>query len=249
MIAYRLHNDPGTAEVITRVRTGDIGDPRIFVSSFTQPLQENNHRALHGYDGGPMPDMGVYPLNAVRSLYGDEPIEVCALGTKTPGSQMKMEHDTVSVTLKFPNDRVAQFTVGYTQEGDDGFKVTGTKGLIDVHPSYFFGPSVSINYTAKIEGKVETKKFNPYDQFAGETDYFSNCILNNLDPEADGEEGWLDVRVVVAVKKSLETGQSIKLEPYKRTKSISSDQVRKINYGFGRPQEFIGRDSDNPGKR
>ena len=48
MIAYRLHHEPGTLDVIDRVRKGDFGDPRIFSSVFTQNLKPENHRAKQG---------------------------------------------------------------------------------------------------------------------------------------------------------------------------------------------------------
>lgn len=48
MIAYRLHHEPGTLEIIHRVRKGDFGDPRIFSSVFTQLLKPENHRAKQG---------------------------------------------------------------------------------------------------------------------------------------------------------------------------------------------------------
>ena len=48
MIAYRLHHEPGTLDVIDRVRKGDFGDARIFSSVFTQDLQPDNHRAKQG---------------------------------------------------------------------------------------------------------------------------------------------------------------------------------------------------------
>ena len=48
MIAYRLHCDPGNLDVLERVRKGDFGDPRIFISMHTQLLRPDNHRAKHG---------------------------------------------------------------------------------------------------------------------------------------------------------------------------------------------------------
>jgi predicted dehydrogenase len=48
MIAYRLHHEPGTLDVIDRVRRGDFGDPRIFSSVFTQDIKPENHRAKQG---------------------------------------------------------------------------------------------------------------------------------------------------------------------------------------------------------
>ena len=73
--------------------------------------------------------MGPYPINAVRNIFGLEPTEVTAIGFKTPGREyLKMEYDTINVTLRFPGERVAQFTVGYACVGTEGYKVVGTTG-------------------------------------------------------------------------------------------------------------------------
>ncbi|CAF1171779.1 unnamed protein product [Rotaria sordida] len=248
MIAYRLHHEPGTLDIIERVRKGDIGDPRIFSSVFTQNLKPENHRAKQGFDAGPIPDMGVYPLNAVRNIFGLEPIEVTAIGFKTPGHEfLQMEHDTISVTLRFPGDRMAQFVVGYAGATGESYKIVGTKGDIDVNPAYTWANNgINIAYKIKINGKEDSKSFPETDHFGGETEYLSECILNNCDPESDGEEGLLDVRVVIAIKKSLEgNGKTIKLEPYDRKKRPTLDLAKKLPLAKT-PTTFIGRDSQQP---
>jgi hypothetical protein len=119
-------------------------------------------------------------------------------------------------------------------------------GDIDVNPSYGFGSGVKITYKTKINGKEDSKTFPETDHFGGETEYFSECILNNVDPEADGEEGLLDVRVVVAVKESLKgNGKTIKLDEKQRSKRPTLDQVKKLSLAKA-PKNFIGRDSQKP---
>ena len=100
MIAYRLHCEPATVELVGKLRAGAIGEPRLFTSSFSQLTKTSNHRAQHGYWAGPVVDMGPYPLNAVRNLFGGEPLEVSAMGVNTPGRDINT-YDTVSVTLRF----------------------------------------------------------------------------------------------------------------------------------------------------
>jgi len=75
--------------------------------------------------------LGVYPINAVRNIFGLEPTEVTAIGFKTPGHEfLQMEHDTISATLRFPGDRVAQFIVSYAAAPTQGYKVVGTTGRL-----------------------------------------------------------------------------------------------------------------------
>ncbi|GEO96827.1 Gfo/Idh/MocA family protein [Kocuria turfanensis] len=228
MVAYRLHHEPGTLELITRVRDEAlVGEPRLFTAVFAQDIDEANHRGHSGFWGGPIPDMGSYPLNAVRNLFAAEPVEVHAMGVRTPGRGFDFD-DTVAVTLRFPGERLAQFTISYATEATEQFTVVGTGGALAAQPCFGFGPEVGISYTVTRDGRTETRTHDPVEQFAGQTDYFSACILTGAAPEADGEEGLLDIRVHEAVLASLETGLPVRLEPADRAVRPSADQVRTL---------------------
>jgi len=164
MIAYRLHCEPGTIDLLERVRNGELGDLRIFNSVFTQLLKPDNHRAQNGFAAGPIPDMGVYCINAARNIFGMEPVSVSALGYRTSGADFNCD-DTVSVTMQFPGDRIATFLVSYTAQCLNMFSVVGTEGNIVCNPSYMFGKGLSIAYTEQL-GKDEpkTKNFPETDQ-------------------------------------------------------------------------------------
>jgi len=245
MIAYRLHCEPGTLTVIDRVRKGDLGETKIFSSVFSQPLKSDNHRAKHGFEAGPIPDMGPYCINAARNLFGTEPVEITASGFKTR-SDLKLEHDTISVLMRFPEDKVAQFTCSYSPDACEYYTIVGTKGYLTVSPAFLFGPGMKIAYKGKIDGKEESKTFNEVDHFGGETEYFSDCIINNTPVEPNGEEGIMDVRIICAIKKALETGQPQRLAPIHRTtKRATLEQIKEKKQSTP-PKEFIGRDAQEP---
>ncbi|KAL0483679.1 dihydrodiol dehydrogenase DHDH [Acrasis kona] len=246
MIAYRLHFEPATLELQRKCREGDFGDLRFFSSIFSQPLDTDNHRAKYDYWAGPVPDMGTYPINAVRNVFNSEPIEVSATGIRTPDRGFEGDFDDiVQVTLKFPGERIAQFVVSYTGESSERYQVVGTKGMADMKPCYFFGPGVKLKYTTSIDKKEETFEHENTDQFSGETHYFSECIIQNIQPECDGEEGLLDVRIMEAVKKALETGEKQKLAPLQRLRTTQESQARKFPQ-VTPPKHMIGKDSDKP---
>lgn len=228
MVAYRLHQEPGTVEMIEKVRDQKaIGDPRYFSSVFSQDIAEENHRGHSGYWGGPIPDMGTYPLNAVRHLFDSEPLAVHAVGVRTPGREFNFD-DTVAVTLRFPGERVAQFTISYASEAADRFTIAGTEGEIVAEPCFGFGPDTGISYTLTRGGSSENFAHDPVEQFGGQIQYFVDCVRNGVQPEASGEEGLLDTRVHEAVLCSLETGEVVTLEPYERDRRITSEQVRRV---------------------
>ncbi|PYB78206.1 glucose-fructose oxidoreductase [Pseudomonas sp. LB-090624] len=212
MIAYRLHCEPGTLDMIERVHAGNFGEPRLFTSTFTQRVKASNHRAQSGFAAGPVADMGPYPLNMVRQLFNAEPIEVTAVGVHSPGSTLDT-WDTVTVSLRFADERLAQFTVSYTLPDTERFQLLGTQGEIEASPCFGYGEGVAISYRATIDGETRIHVNPVVDQFAGETAYFSDCILRNEAPEPDGDEGWRDVRVIAAIQRALETGQPQRLAP------------------------------------
>jgi len=209
MVAYRLHFEPITLEILERIRAGKIGTLRAFTSTFTQHVAASNHRAKNGFWAGPVADMGPYPINAVRNIFAAEPVEVFAAGTK--GEEAFNFHDTVAVTLRFEGDRIANFTVSYATEPIGEYTVAGTSGWIQANPAYTFHDAIAMK--SSVNEKEDAKEGKRTDQFGGETKYFSDCILEGRMPEPDGDEGLRDVRVIAAIEESLRTGAVVKLPP------------------------------------
>ena len=225
MVAYRLHFEPGTLKALEIVRSGKLGKIRYFNSSFSQLVNRENHRAKHGFWAGPVPDMGPYPINMVRTLFGAEPIEVFATGVNT--SEEFNFDDTVAVTLKFTDRRLASFVVSYAGQDLDDFRIVGDLGSLYSDPAY--GMPGGMKHVVKIDTDESKESFVKTDQFGGELKYFSECVLEGKDPEPDGEEGLLDVRVLVAAEQSLKTGMPVKLQPYTRSRRAVGDQVQELS--------------------
>lgn len=228
MVAYRMHHEPAMLKAFETAHSGKLGHLRYFNSSFSQPVNYQNHRAKNGYWAGPVPDMGPYPINTARNFFGAEPIEVSAIGTRTEPERFRDFDDQVAVSLRFPGGQLATMLLSYSGSDLDDYRIVGTLG--DLYSSPAFGMAGGFKHTVTIgETKKKTEEsFKPTDQFGGELKYFSDCIVNDRQPEADGEEGMLDIRVIAAVQRSLETGQPEKLEPYVRRRRPTEEQVQKL---------------------
>ena len=226
MIAYRLHHEPGTLKAFEVARSGQLGQLRYFNSSFSQPVNYQNHRAKHGYWAGPVPDMGPYPINTVRNLFTSEPIEVSAMGVRTDPERFRDFDDQVTVNLKFPGERLATMLMSYSGADLEDYRIVGTLG--DLYSSPAFGMSVAMKHITTINKSKSEDSFPKTDHFGGELKYFSDCILEDRRPEADGEEGMLDIRVIAAVERALTTGQPQTLEPYSRKRRPTEEQIVKL---------------------
>ncbi|WP_242181870.1 Gfo/Idh/MocA family oxidoreductase [Sphingomonas sp. CARO-RG-8B-R24-01] len=221
MVAYRLHFEPGTLDAIDRIRAGELGDLVAFTSFFGQMVDPANHRASSGIEAGPLFDMAPYPINAIRYLFGAEPVAVeAAIGTRHAQSGCADFDDTVAVTLRMPGDRLAQFTVSYYTNNIDSLIIAGTKGSIHMSPAYGFG--MGIAQTRRIGDETTEETFKTTDQFGGEMRYFSDCILNDREPEPDAEEGVADLRVIEGIVRALKSGQREELAPFERLRRIDT---------------------------
>lgn len=210
MTAYRLHNEPGTLAALDMIRRGEIGDPRLFSSVFSFPMTPDNHRLKAEHWGGALQDLGVYCVNAVRHIFGEEPIEAIAMSGPGNGDPRFAEvEEMICATLRFPGGRIGNFTASFGGAPTEAYKVTGTKGEIEVKTGYRFDTQRHVRLT---QGERVTEQLFPFSEnFSGQTHYFSDCILKGQRPESDGEEGLADVRALLAIEKAAKTGQPQKI--------------------------------------
>lgn len=227
MTAYRLHNEPGNLHALKLIKDGSIGDPRAFSSLFSLTAGPDNHRLQAAHWGGPLQDIGVYCLNAVRHVFEDEPSEVSAARNTVDDPRFSEVEESIAATLMFPKGRIGQFIASFGAEQLDMFRVAGTEGEIAVESAFDFQTPTTVRLTRGCE--VIEHLFPQTDQFAGQTAYFSDCIRENIAPESDGEEGLADVAILRAIETSAQSGapQPVDLKP--RPRHPSPEMARKYN--------------------
>ena len=209
MIGYRLHLDHGNLQAIDVVNSGKIGEPRIFTSVFSQQVKPGNSRLKRDVGGGALYDMGVYCINAARYLFRAEPLEVFAWNSSSNDKRFTEVPEMTSAVLKFPDERIASFTSSFGAAARSVFEVIGTKGVLRMDPAYEMAEAIKFEITTG--GRTIRKTFKKSDQFAPELVYFSNCILNNKEPQPSGREGLADVRIIRALIESAETNRPVSI--------------------------------------
>ena len=218
MVGYRLHFERANLEAIEVARSGRIGEPRQFSSTFTMQVVPDNIRVKSALGGGVLFDIGVYCINAARSLFGEEPIEARAIAAGALGDV----EESVAALLRFPNERVASFVCGFGSAKVSQYRVVGTKGDLLLEPAYEY--AAPLRHKLTIDGDTRERRFAKRDQFAPELLYFSDCILQGREPEPGAAEGLADVRVIRALYRSAESGQAVMLQPFEKRERPSLEQ-------------------------
>jgi glucose-fructose oxidoreductase len=216
MVAYRLHFEEASLKAIDLVQGGRLGEPRLFDSVFTMQVKEGDIRLNpRELGGGPLYDIGVYCINAVRNLFGAEPMEVIAFRANNGEPRFQHCEEMTAAILRFPGrERLASFTCSFNGADVGTYRVVGTKGELVMNPAYEYAEGLTQRVT--IDGRTRQRIFPKRDQFAPELISFSECILTGAAPEPSGWEGLADVRVIRALYRSADTGQPVVLPPFSK---------------------------------
>jgi glucose-fructose oxidoreductase len=209
MIAYRLHFEAANLKAAEIAQSGKLGMLRAFNSVFSMQVREGNIRTQRELGGGPVPDIGIYCINAARSLFRSEPTEVLAMAARSTDPRFAEIDEAVAAILRYPGDRIATFVCSFGAADVSHYQIVGSKGNLRVDPAYEYEGSLA--HHLSIGDKTRTRRFKPRDQFAPELLYFSDCILGNQEPEPGGIEGLKDVRIIEAIHESIHAGRSVPL--------------------------------------
>lgn len=102
--------------------------------------------------------------------------------------------EMTSVIMRFPQDRLATFICSFEAAKISTYQVIGTKGDLLVKPAY--ATQGQIKHYLTLDGEAQERSFEPHDQLGAEFVYFSDCILQNKEPEPSGREGLIDVHII-----------------------------------------------------
>lgn len=226
MTAYRLHFEPANLASLALIRSGRLGDPRYFSSTFSYQLTDrDNIRLQFERGGGPVYDIGIYCINAARMLMEDEPTEVSAFLARSKDARFDEVEETAAVMLRFPGGRLASFVVSFGADTASRYEFVCTKGRVILDPAYEY--SEGLQQTVTIDGRKETKHFPHVGQFGGEIEAFSHAILNHRAIEPSGEEGVADARVIDAIMESASSGRAVRLNPTPKTQRPTLRQEKR----------------------
>jgi len=223
MIAYRLHFERANLRAAQRARSGRLGDLRYFSSDFSMQVSPRNVRLRRSKGGGPLYDIGIYCINAARYALSADPLAVWATATRSSDPRFREVDETIVGAMRFHDERLASFTCSFGAADRSIYSVVGTRGSFTLDPAYEYAQG--LGYEQRVGERHRKRALGKSDQFAAEIDYFSRCILQNLDPEPSGMEGLVDLRVIEGMLKSIRTGRWVSLPQAPRVRKPTMRQA------------------------
>jgi predicted dehydrogenase len=203
MIAYRMQYDPMWQAAYDIVQSGALGKVQSLRGSMLQS-QVNGWRQTKQYGGGgPIMDLGIYPLNGIRFLTQEEPAEFTGVvATRDKDDpRFKEVEQSMEWTMKFPSGIIASCGCSYGQFGQQTLMVSGDKGFITLTPA-FGGGGIHLSGSAGANHFDQTGTGRGHFQLGLEGEHFVTCIRENKQPKSPGEEGLKDLIAMEGITKA-----------------------------------------------
>ena len=203
MIAYRVQFEPMWNQAIGMIRSGQLGQLQSFHGGFfgQQPAGAwRLTKALGG--GGALLDLGIYPLNAIRHITGEEPANFTAVtATRERSGRFSEVEQSMEWTMKLPSGIIASCGCSYGQRGPSILTINGDTGYLVMEPAFNYE---GVRLRGEVGGKqieLASAEKHPY-QFKIEAEHFADCVRNNKEPATPGEEGLKDMLAIEAIYKA-----------------------------------------------
>jgi len=107
--------------------------------------------------------------------------------------------------FEFPSGAIANCSTTYSSYVDRLY-VTCERGWFKLEPSYNATGAQGVT----IKGPMDVP--SPTYQQVAQIDAFGLAVLNKTKPEASGEEGWKDLKLIGAILQATETGRKIEID-------------------------------------
>ena len=204
-VGYRMHYDPYFIEVKRMAQNEEFGAVNYLEAglgySFTPQI--GSWKLKKSMGGGELYNLGVYPIQGARHAKGSEPIYLTAQAKTKRTSIFKEVYEMFTWQLEWADGTICSSYTGPNARLDRLY-VGCTNGWINNEPAYnYSGQAVTTS-----RGKLD---YEQVFQQKLQIDDFARCVRDDQESIVKGEEGWLDLLIVDAIHKSIETGQRVKI--------------------------------------
>ena len=115
----------------------------------------------------------------------------------------------MAFTLRFPSGALAACTTSYDHAGVSRFHYMTERAVVICDPAFGYG---GLKMAIR-SGQPQTEMLDipNINQFAAEMDHLAECITGDQTPRTPGEEGLRDLKIMMKLYESAETGKTITL--------------------------------------
>lgn len=209
-VAQVFRFEDSTARLRERLGSGEIGNPIFARAEFS--FSARNAARTWLYDsaiagGGPIADVGVHCIDALRFILDDEVTHVTARAASDSLSG-SVEAGAIMI-LQFSRGTLATVLVSFRAEYRTPLEIVGETGVLRADDGLTVERPISVQL--RRDGSVvRTEVVSNQYAYARQVDMFADAVEGHSTFAAPGEEGWQNQEILDAAYRSIKTG---KVEP------------------------------------
>jgi predicted dehydrogenase len=207
-VAQVFRFEESTARFRERIAAGDIGRPIFARAEFSFPGSGHHrawlyNRSLSG--GGPVADVGVHCIDALRYILQDEPRRVSALGRAD--EQSGDVEAAAILTLEFQRGTLATVLVSTRAHYRTPLEIVGDGGLLRADDALNVERPIKLELWRDGQRVAEEAVSNRL-AYARQVDTFAAAVKGREVFPVPGQQGWQNQLILDAAYRSLASGRS-----------------------------------------
>ena len=216
-VAQIFRFEQSTARLRERIAAGEIGRTVLARSEFC--YLGLNHARAWLYDrsvagGGPIADVGVHCVDALRYILQDEPVRVSATG-RSDAQSGNVEASAV-LTLEFRRGTLATVPVSTRAAYRTPLEFVGETGVLRANDGLTVDKPVTVELWRDGQ-RVSTETVSNHLAYAEQVDSFARAIDGGAPFAVPGEQGWQNQIILDAAYRSLASGRNEEIRLLDRT--------------------------------
>jgi predicted dehydrogenase len=207
-IAQVFRFEDSTTRLRDRVRSGEIGKPIFARVEFSFPGRNAARTWIHDASvagGGPIADVGVHCIDALRYMLEDEVVRVTARATSDSESG-KVEAAAILI-LEFSRGTLATALVSFRAEYRTPIEIVGETGVLRADNGFNVERPISLQLR-RDNNVVRTEVVSNQYAYARQVDMFADAVEGHSTFAVPGEEGWQNQEILDAAYRSIRSGMA-----------------------------------------
>jgi predicted dehydrogenase len=155
--------------------------------------------------GGPLADVGIHCIDALRFILRDE---IMRVGTTARSDENSGPMESSAITsLEFANGVLAEVAVSTRAHYRTALEIVGSGGVLTIENAFAVKPDVEAQVTFTPSGKTESRTLSNADSFARQASAFAKAVRGEEAFSCLGEEGLRNQSVLDAAYRSWKSGR------------------------------------------
>jgi predicted dehydrogenase len=204
-VAHVFRFEPSVLRIRQLLSSGELGQPVVANSEFHYPSIESPRRWIRDRSlacGGPIADVGVHCIDALRFVLEDE---VAAVSASAFYDQFSQETEAAgTLLLEFAKGTLGSVSVSGRSEYQSPMNIACRSGSIFADNAFTVDSALKLHVKWGGRGTV-VEDFENYSAYADQVDAFSDWVEKGIPFPAPAIEGWKNQLILDAAYNSIKS--------------------------------------------